>query len=270
MEKSIQDNAEWLSRYDNRQEILQLTNLEVVHNLQDKQNINVIDIGCGNGRSIKLVHQLFPFATIRAVDRIKENIEYAQEHLSVINANMVCSNIFDYLLSDVYSYDLALFSWSFFDMVNIDDHVEKTKELELLLNYVLDHLNYGGVILVLQPTKGGMFEKLLSLFIPTSDEDYLFTHHFLLSHGFVGPKDSMPDKSESLAIWSEFLCFEDDDLFRGISSILKLETGKILTRHKFNSIMKEFRKIYELTDGRPFALSDCVNIYYKKKESVNV
>ena len=48
-------------------------------------------------------------------------------------------------------------------MLSDDDEKKRIIRYEAFLKDLIRHLSSNGVILVLQPTKGGSFEKLLSL-----------------------------------------------------------------------------------------------------------
>jgi hypothetical protein len=118
-----------------------------------------------------------------------------------------------------------------------------------------------GVIIVLQPTKGGTFEQLLSRFMPDSDEYYLLTHNKLINNGFCGPDTVFPSKYDSQAIWSDFSC-SYDELYRGIKSVIYLETGKEISRNEYDTVVSEFLTEHKISDQGQIVLSDCVNMYY--------
>lgn len=93
--------------------------------------------------------------------------------------------------------------------------------------------------------------------MPESDDDYLFTHEYLISNNFFGSKNPFPSLEDENAIWSKFTC-NREKLFRGVSSILMLETHQLLTLERFNKGLNDFGSF----KGDTLYLSDCVNIYH--------
>lgn len=158
-------------------------------------------------------------------------------------------------------YDLVFFIWSLFDIVSGLNKADKNKKLDLLLSRVSSCISKNGHVIVLQPTKGGDFEKLLSFFMPNSEEDYLFIHEYLVKKGFNGSKKPFPSIDNPDAIWSNFMC-NQEELFSGVSSILMLEANQILTKEKFIDAFEEFALTHSIEKKDCFCLSDCVNLYY--------
>lgn len=266
VKKLIIENANWLKTYDSSRELENLSMLPVVQRLQCKKEIKIADIGCGNGRSLQLLRTLFPHAHITAIDRIEENIQYAMRYIHFKDIDYIVCNAVEYFsVNHDKLFDLAFFSWSFFDMINESNQSEKEKMLKGFLDDIVSHLDNDGAIVVLQPTKGGSFEKLLSLFMPSSDEIYAFTHNFLKSYGFTGPATFIPLHNDPLGIWSEFKYQNDDELFNGIASVLSLEMDEVLTREKYHEIIDMFRRENKILENELVTLSDCVNIYYLYK-----
>jgi SAM-dependent methyltransferase len=269
--KLITENANWLKTYDGSRELEAISMLPVVQRLQGKNGVNIVDIGCGNGRSLKLLNTLFPYAHITAIDKIEENIQYAKKYIAINDIEYTVCDAIEYFSSNYDKiFDLAFFSWSFFDMISEPNQSDKEKMLKSFLDDVVNHLDKDGAIIVLQPTKGGTFEKLLSLFIPSSDDVYAFTHSFLKSYGFIGPESIIPLWNEPLGIWSEFKYHNDDELFHGIASVLSLEVDEVLPWEKYHEKVLTFRKENKLSRNELLTLSDCVNIYYLHKGVDNV
>ena len=265
MNKYVLDNAEWLKKYEQNKELHKINHLEQIIRLKKSENtIKIIDVGCGNGRSIKTIKQVFPKSDILAIDRYSPNIEYIC--VNYPETKTLCADALDFFASDNgMIFDVVFFSWSFFDMLHIDNKEERTNKLEGFLENIKKHLSIEGIILVLQPTKGGNFEKLLSFFIEDSEEMYAYTHSFLISHDFKGPKTTFPDKNDELAIWSEFIYKKEEELFDGIASILFLETGKELLFNEYSQKVNLFRVTNKINNNLPLVLTDCVNIYLFQK-----
>jgi SAM-dependent methyltransferase len=262
--KMVVNNAEWLSVYNSEVEISRIVQLIKIQSISFLLQ-RAIDIGCGNGRSVKLLRKLFPSAQIIAIDKCSENINFACNCIQDNNVNYQCKNVLDFFPSE-YMFDFALFSWSLFDMSNTGDSNKKCKELREILDRVLASIRQGGMVLVLQPTKGGNFERLLSKFIPGSDADYFVTHKFLREYGFTGPNEAVPSKDDQLAIWSSFDYKDEEQLFRGIASVLMLEREKKLKYKTFIKRLNEFKIENGLRSDQQIQLTDCVNIYYLIKE----
>lgn len=263
MNKYIIDNAKWLTHYNNVEELNKLKSLPFIKRLQKKKRTVVADVGCGNGRSIRSIRSVLPGSSIVAIDIIADNITYLENYENITNVEPIVADAKEYFHGEqLPEFDLVLFSWSFFDMSNTENETEKILSLEVMITDIKKHLKKDGYILVLQPTKGGSFEKILSLFIPGSDESYQFTHDFFKSHGFIGPNSTQPSVMDQLAIWSCFEYKEDRELYEGIASVLYLERGDQLSYEKYKSIMKEYKKMYGIENDAPLSLTDCVNIYY--------
>jgi SAM-dependent methyltransferase len=263
----VRKNAKWITHYNGEPEQVRLR--QICKHFGDV--ITCVDIGCGNGRSAKVLRQLYPDASIISFDKLPENIDYASKSVRDANTEFITADAFGFFRDATDTkYDLALFSWSLFDMSNEPDFGEREKQLALLLSMVKSCLSEHGAILVLQPSKGGSFEKLLSKFNPGSDDDYTLVHRFLLKQGFVGPKDIFPSKNDPLAIWSCFSYGSEDDVYYGIASIEKLEINEDLSREKFKSIFDEYLSENSLDADYPMNFSDCVNIYYYIKGKDNV
>jgi SAM-dependent methyltransferase len=258
---TINNNVEWLSVYDSSVEKRKIRELLTSHGFTFDKKLNVVDIGCGNGRSIRLISHFLVYNTITAIDKHMENIQYAKENINVPNIYYLSIDAFDFFHKKN-EFNIALFSWSLFDMVS--NIVIERKEIELnnLMESVLLSIVSGGIIIVLQPTKGGTFEKLLTKFIPSSDDDYYITHNFLKKFGFNGPQSAIPNKDEPLTIWSRFNYKDEEQLFRGISSVLYLEANKVLTHNKFCELLDEFKIENGLSLEQRIDLTDCVNMYY--------
>jgi hypothetical protein len=190
-----------------------------------------------------------------------ENIQYTKSNINIPNVEYFSIDAFEFFRKKN-EFNIALFSWSLFDMVSDIERKRKVIELNNLLQNVLLNIVSGGIIIVLQPTKGGTFEKLLSKFMPSSDDDYHITHNFLQNFGFNGPQSAIPNKDEPLAIWSRFNYKDEEQLFRGISSVLNLEANKVLTYDSFCELLNEFKIENGLSSEQRIELTDCVNMYY--------
>lgn len=263
MNQFVKDNAAWVNKYDSRIEAKKIKNLVNQLGLSYQGKLRIADVGCGNGRSSRCIQEVFRFASIDAVDINLDCIKFALES-QPNNINYVCGNAFDFFASPMtkYSkYDLVFFIWSLFDIVSGLSRVDKNIKLDLLLSQVSNRISENGHVIILQPTKGGDFEKLLSVFMPDSEEDYLFIHEYLVNKGFNGPKTPFPPIDDPDAIWSNFVC-NQEELFSGVSSILMLEANQILTKEKFNDAFEEFVLTHSTEKKDCFCLSDCVNLYY--------
>jgi len=266
MNKYVKNNAEWVRLYDNTVEIEKVEELVKKLNISKLQNLNIIDVGCGNGRSTKWLHEMFPNSRITAIDISQENIMYAKKKNELRNVHYIQADAFDFFSAPLVKeqYDLVFFCWSLFDMVSNYEQSEKTGKLTELITSVKKKLNVNGHIVVLQPTKGGDFEKLLSKFMPGSDDDYLLTHNFLKNSHFQGAETPFPEKNTTDAIWSKFFC-NRDQLYQGVTAIIMLETGENLDRVEFDNKFDKFLLEHELWKDGCYSLSDCVNLYYVSK-----
>jgi SAM-dependent methyltransferase len=262
---TIKNNVEWLSVYDTSVEERKLKKLLTSCGFTANNELNVVDIGCGNGRSIYLIKNCLNYNTITAIDKYNENIQYARDNINIPNVVYFSNDAFEFFKKK-HEFSVVLFSWSLFDMVSDIKKKNKEKELNNLLERVLLSMTPGGIIIVLQPTKGGTFEKLLTKFISSSDDDYFITHNFLCKFGFNGPQSAIPDKDGPLVIWSRFNYKDEGQLFRGISSVLDLEMNEDLSYEKFFKLLTEFKTENGLSAGQRIELTDCVNMYYFIKE----
>lgn len=263
MNQYVIDNAEWVNRYDNTIEIKKISSLINKLGFSRQDEINIADVGCGSGRSTKWIKSILHNSTIDAIDLNHDCIEYAKD-LHGEDANFISADAFDYFkyqIGDKKKYNLIFFVWSLFDMVDGLNRESKSMRLDMLLTSVKNALAENGYVIVLQPTKGGIFEKILSLFMPESDDDYLFTHEYLISKNFFGSKNPFPLLEDENAIWSNFTC-NREKLFRGVSSILMLETHQSLTLERFNKVLNDFGLLQDIFNGDTLYLSDCVNIYH--------
>ncbi len=266
MNKYVKLNSDWLSHYDNTNEInkiMMLTNKLGFHN---ENSMQIADVGCGNGRLTKCISQMFCQSSIYAIDNKKENLDLAKKLNKDLNVEYICADAFDFFKSHFqFELDIIFFSWSLFDIVSMFNQTEKGKKLKELISSAKKCLKRKGYIIVLQPTKGGVFEKLLSKFMPGSDEDYFITHNFMINNGFYGPSTSFPEKDNCQAIWSNFVC-NRSELFDGITSIVMLETGRLITKEEFDFNLNRFIGEYNVEKNNLIYLSDCVSIYYLSGE----
>lgn len=262
MNTYVKFNSDWLSHYDNTSEINKIKMLTSQLGFSNEDKMLIADVGCGNGRLTKCISKMFCNSFICAIDIMRENLEYAKEFNNDSNVEYICVDAFDFFRDNSHlKFDLIFFGWSLFDTVSIFQQSEKEKRLEELISYAKNSLNNKGYIIVLQPTKGGDFEKLLSKFLPDSDEDYYITHKCLIKNGFYGPNTPFPEKDNIDAVWSNFLC-DELQLFYGITSIVMLETDRLITKEEFNENLNVFLCEYNIDRNKFFCLSDCVSIYY--------
>lgn len=264
MNKFVENNATWLSLYDDKAERSEIQKL--IHTLQiDSQKTHsILDIGCGNGRSVTWIKSLFPQSEIIAIDISQDNINYAKKHCSYAHVSYVCIDAFKYCNSlEDKLFDIVFFSWSLFDMVSAYNQSMKEEKLIKLLNLVKGNLSCDGYVIITQPTKGGDFEKLLTIFMPGSDDDYLLTHRVLDKMHFHGPNSPFPSCPATNAIWSYFICNETQ-LYNGIEAILMLETGQQLDNKTFHDTINRFCAEYQVKKNGIYKLSDCVGLYYLK------
>jgi len=261
---AIQNNAIWVRRYNIANELKALAELVTKLHLHDK-DLTVVDVGCGNGRSIELLMKVLDKKSdIIGIDTQKENIEYCNSSYTGNELELKWINAFDFfsLKENESRFDMVLFSWSLFDMVDESEPSIKYGKLSSLINLAKKCLKKEGSIIVLQPTKGGLFEQLLSKFMPDSDVDYKLVHNFLLDNNFRGAKNAFPKVNDSWAIWSEFKYSTIEDIYRGVASILYLEQRELLTQKQFYVIWEEFCKEHGHFPGENLKLTDCVNLYY--------
>lgn len=261
MNQYVADFAELLSHYNSDQEIQKVRALNLKLDNMSKERVIVADVGCGTGRSISLIRTIWPESYIYALDIESDKINYAKIQGIVDDIEFICDDARDYFAAEFNNepLDIVLFSWSLFEMIDIED--DFNKEFLSLIKNIRKHMNEGGIIIVLQPTKGGTFEQLLSRFMPDSDEYYLLTHDKLINNGFYGPKTVFPPINDPQAIWSDFSC-SYEELFRGIRSVIYLETGKEICRNEYDTVVREFLKEQKISNEEKIILSDCVNMYY--------
>lgn len=262
MDEYVKLNSDWLSHYDNTSEVNKIMLLTSKLGFFNKEAMQIADVGCGNGRFTKCISKLFYKSSIYAIDNKKENLDLAKKNINDFNVEYICADAFDFFKNNMQlNLDIIFFSWSLFDMVSIFNQTEKEKKLKELISSAKKSLKRKGYIIVLQPTKGGVFEKLLSKFMPGSDEDYFITHKFLINNGFYGPNTPFPEKDNYQAIWSNFIC-DSSELFDGIKSIVMLETGRLITKEEFDIKFNSFMCEYSVEKNNLLYLSDCVSIYY--------
>lgn len=260
----VKNNSNWVRCYNRLFEKELLLQFFKQYDGRFNQLVNIIDIGCGNGRSALLLRELFGNkGVIHGIDKCKENIFRAKQLICDPKTSFETADAYNYFssYSDINKFDIAFFSWSLFDMCNEEDFLQKEARLCTLINMVKKCLTPDGLIVVLQPTKGGVFEQLLSKFMPGSDADYEMVHNFLMKSGFDGAESAFPKPNDSWTIWSEFLYSSIDEVFWGVSSILYLEQKRVLSRDEFDRVFYGFLKEHdiELTELK---LTDCVNLYY--------
>lgn len=266
MNDYVKLNSDWLNHYDNTRELDKIIMLTSSLGFSNENKMLIADIGCGNGRLTKCISKLFCNSSIYAIDIKKESLELAREANNDLNIEYICMDAFAFFNNNFHiKFDLIFFSWSLFDMVSVFEQCEKEKKLKELISSIEKSLKKEGYIIVLQPTKGGTFEKLLSKFMPESDKDYFVTHRYLISNGFHGPNTPFPKKDDGQAIWSNFIC-DKFQLFYGITSIVMLETGRLITREEFDIIFNNFTYEFNIDKDNLFCLSDCVSVYYLSKE----
>ena len=266
MNKYVKLNSDWLSHYDNTSEINKIMMLTNKLGFPRENSMRIADVGCGNGRLTKCISQLFCQSSIYAIDNKKENLDLAKKINKDLNVEYICADAFDFFKNNFqFELDIIFFTWSLFDMVSIFNQTEKEEKLKELISSAKQSLKRKGYIIVLQPTKGGVFEKLLSKFMPGSDEDYFITHKFLINNGFYGPSTPFPEKDNCHAIWSNFVC-NSSELFDGITSIVMLETGRLITKDEFDFNLNRFMREYNIEKNNLLYLSDCVSVYYLSGE----
>lgn len=261
MNRYVEDFAELLNNYNNKQELNRIKALCSKLNYLSDERITVADVGCGTGRSINLIRKVWPKADIYAIDIDSEKIAYAKENNRWDDITFIRRNARDYfnLEPNIEQFDIVLFSWSLFEMIDIEKDLDR--DFSLFVMNVRKHIKKGGLIIVLQPTKGGTFEQLLSRFMPDSDEYYLLTHNQLINNGFRGPDTVFPTDDDEQAIWSEFNCTYEE-LYRGVKAVIYLETNNEINRREFDKITGEFLEEHQISKPGRISLSDCVNMYY--------
>lgn len=260
----VKNNSNWVLKYDRRDEIKKLKDLFHKENFLNRDNISVVDIGCGNGRSTTLLLEIFgDKAQIIGIDKCAENIHCCKEHITNHKVSFQAIDAYDFFKKEEHKkmFDIAFFSWSLFDMSNESDFCKKKEALSNLIVSVKNSLVKNGIIVVLQPTKGGIFEQLLSDFLPGSDADYKLVHDFLIESGFKGGTSPFPSKKDPWAIWSDFTYKSEEDIFQGVASIVFLEQGIKISKDYFRKIFDDFLKRH-YTDIDALKLTDCVNLYY--------
>lgn len=262
----VKDNSDWVNHYDSRNELRKIRALVETIGIDIGPQTCLADIGCGSGRSsVVLSRVVNGKGTIIGVDKRDESIKYAKSSISLSNVEFIKEDAFSFLslTENKKRFDAVFFVWSFFDMPSDASPVKKKLQLARIINSSSSCLKDNGYIVVLQPTKGGSFEKLLSLFIPTSIDSYQETHDTLIAAGFSGARRAIPSRRSKWAIWSCFRYSSMDELYRGVASIIFLEERRILNRVEFDEVMLRFREQHR---SRKNVLTDCVNIYYLKKE----
>lgn len=262
------NNSYWVLNYDRSLEITKLKSLFLEKNILERDNISIVDIGCGNGRSALLLLDIFGSnAKITGIDKCFENIQCARDNVKNNNITFHTIDAFDFFSKKEFikKFDIAFFSWSLFDMSDEPDFHKKKNDLHDLIESVKKSLSSNGIIVVLQPTKGGIFEQLLSDFMPGSDADYKLVHDFLIESGFSGGTSPFPSQNDPWAIWSTFNYKNKEDLFLGVASIVFLEQEIKISREYFDKILNNFLKKHNC-DIENLKLTDCVNLYYLNME----
>lgn len=257
-------NKFWVELYDNTEEIFQLKKLFKTLKINNESKLKIADIGCGSGRSVKTLLTVFPDnSEIIAIDKNMQSIICANNSIKKDNVVFNHLNAFSFFSDpkNKNAFDIIYFSWSFFDMPNETDILKKENQLYELLILTKSCLKKNGCIVVLQPTKGGTFEKLLSKFMPNSDADYELVHNFLINNHFIGAKSSFPGLKDEWTIWSNFEYTNINDVYLGVASVLYLEQSRVLTMEHFRYVFNEFLKELDLRKDK-MILSDCVNLYY--------
>jgi len=94
---TIKNNVEWLSVYDLSVEEKKLRELLYFSGFKTDRELNIVDIGCGNGRSIRLINKVFNFKKITAIDKSIENIQYAKSNIDIPNVDYFSIDAFEYL-----------------------------------------------------------------------------------------------------------------------------------------------------------------------------
>lgn len=260
----VRHNSNWVLKYDRKVEVEKLKVLLNEKKFLCREKISVVDVGCGNGRSAMLLLDIFGNKVqITAIDKCAENIQCAQEYIDNCNVSFQAIDAYDFFENKMYKekVDIAFFSWSLFDMSNEVDLYKKKEELRRLIKAVEKSLTTNGIIIVLQPTKGGVFEQLLSDFMPGSDADYKLVHDFLIESGFRGATSPFPNKEDNWAIWSCFDYKSEEDIFLGVASIVFLEQDIKISKEYFHSVFSEFLEKH-CCDISKLQLTDCVNLYY--------
>ena len=265
MDKYTEQFADFLNGYDNSIERECLMTLLNNHGLSSKEFVQIADIGCGTGRSILTLLQLFPSADIVGIDCKPESIRYSTNHNYSEKVSLYTKDAFLFLkeIENKNKFDLLLFSWSLFDIVSSYCNKLKSKKIREVLGLAKHCLKDNGCIIVTQPTKGGIFEKLLSVFMPESDDDYFITYQSLIDNGFLGPSNALPSEDDPFAIWSNFICSRSQ-LISGIEAIVKLETGESIAQSDIDREVESFLSSYNF-DEDIYKLSDCVGLYFWNK-----
>lgn len=261
----VKNNSDWVNHYDSRNELRKIKALIEAIGIDVGPQTCIADIGCGSGRSsVVLSRVVNGMGTIIGVDKRDESINYAKSSISLSNVEFIKEDAFSFLslTENKQRFDAVFFVWSFFDMSSDASPMKKKHQLAQIINSSSCCLKDNGYIVVLQPTKGGSFEKLLSLFMPTSIDSYQETHDTLIAAGFRGARRAIPSRRSKWAIWSCFRYSDMEELYRGVASILFLEERRILRREEFDEVMLCFKEQNSKTRN---ALTDCVNIYYLKK-----
>ncbi|CAH6421647.1 Methyltransferase [uncultured virus] len=120
---------------------------------------SVLDIGCANGSSGKIIKKYFPKCNIDGIDISKQMIKLCNE--TNYYRNLYVKNISDGLPSELKKYDLIIANGC---LEFIKNHNYLLKNLYTLLN------QHGSFMLTLQETNPGN-DNILGLNLETYDED---------------------------------------------------------------------------------------------------
>lgn len=133
---AINNNAIWVRRYEDTNEVNTLTEVLTKLHVRDSA-LSVVDVGCGNGRSIELLKKILNNKSkIIGIDIQQENIKYCNYKLQDNRLKLEWINAIDFfsLKENESRFDLILFSWSLFDMFNESDTSVKYHKLSSLLD----------------------------------------------------------------------------------------------------------------------------------------
>ena len=114
------------------------------------KNKNIIDIGCGTGKYLKLFS---PFAkSITGIDAAQDQLSVAEDKIKDLdNIELICSDIAE--MSVAKKYDIAFASWV---LGTITDEEKRLKAL----NNIKNSMKENGKIFLVENDAGGEFEEI--------------------------------------------------------------------------------------------------------------
>ena len=113
--------------------------------LPKSKDVNIVDLGCGNGTIIRLLKNKAGYNNVYGVDISKSQIDLAKQHVPIVELG----NALEYLRKSPIKFDLILA----FDVV---EHLNKDEVLDLI-SLCYEKLNHGGRVIFQTPNASSPF-----------------------------------------------------------------------------------------------------------------